>query len=56
LLDQVRERLRRLGLARRTEQPYYGWVRRFVLASGRRHLGPLGIPEVAKFPTQLTNK
>jgi hypothetical protein len=37
LLDEVRGRLRRLGLARRTEEAYVGWIRRFILANGRRH-------------------
>jgi len=53
LLDQVRERLRRLGMARRTEQAYCGWIRRFVLANGRRHPRTLGAPEVEAFLTQL---
>ena len=56
LLDQVRERLRRLGMARRTEQAYCGWIRRFVLASGRRHPRTLGAPEVEAFLTQPAAK
>lgn len=53
LLDQVRDRVRRLGLSRRTEEAYCGWVRRFVLASGRRHPAELGKIEVEGFLTQL---
>lgn len=37
LLDQVRARMRRLGLAIRTEQVYVDWIRRFILANGKRH-------------------
>ena len=33
LLEVTRERIRRLGLAKRTEQAYVGWIRRFVLAT-----------------------
>ena len=37
LLDQVRARMRRLGMARRSEEAYVGWIRRFILASSKRH-------------------
>jgi len=37
LLDQVRARMRRLGMATRSEDAYVGWIRRFVLANGKRH-------------------
>ncbi len=47
LLDEVRGRLRRLGLARRTEEAYVGWIRRFILANGKRHPRDLGKREVA---------
>jgi hypothetical protein len=30
LLDQVRARMRRLGLASRTEEAYVSWIRRFI--------------------------
>ncbi|MBC6943816.1 MAG: hypothetical protein DWB45_14015, partial [Xanthomonadales bacterium] len=39
LLDELRARVRRLGLSLRTEEAYAGWVRRFVLANGKRHPG-----------------
>jgi hypothetical protein len=42
LFQAVRDRVRRLGLARRTEEAYLGWVRRFVLANGYRHPAGLG--------------
>jgi integron integrase len=53
LLDVVHERARRLGLARRTEKAYVGWIRRFVLANDRRHPRLLGGPEVEAFLTRL---
>lgn len=42
LLDEMRARMRRLGLALRTEEAYAGWVRRFILANGKRHPRDMG--------------
>ena len=42
LLDQVRARMRRLGLAKRTEEAYVGLIRRFILANGKRHPRQMG--------------
>lgn len=56
LLDQVRDRMRRLGLAKRTEEAYVGWIRRFILASGRRHPRELGGLEVEGFLTRLASR
>lgn len=53
LLDQVRARMRRLGLARRTEEVYVSWIRRFILSQGKRHPRELGAPEVEAFLTEL---
>ena len=53
LLDQVRGRVRRLGMARRTEEAYVGWIVRFIKASGRRHPRELGKREVEAFLTSL---
>ncbi|MBL8273165.1 MAG: integron integrase [Xanthomonadales bacterium] len=53
LLQVVRNRLRRLGLARRTEEAYVGWIRRFVAANGRRHPAEMGQAEVEAFLTTL---
>ena len=53
LLDAVRARVRRLGLARRTEEVYVGWIRRFILANGRRHPREMGGREVEAFLTSL---
>lgn len=53
LLDRLRARMRRLGLSIRTEDAYVGWVRRFVLANGKRHPRELGAREVEAFLTHL---
>ena len=56
LLDQVRARVRRLGLAIRTEQVYVDWIRRFILANGKRHPRDMGSREVEWFLTGLATK
>jgi integron integrase len=53
LLDEMRARMRRLGLSLRTEEAYVGWVRRFILANGKRHPREMGAPEVEAFLTGL---
>ncbi|MCX7515289.1 integron integrase [Frateuria sp. STR12] len=53
MLDQVRGRVRRLGMARRTEEAYVGWIRRFILANGKRHPAEMGAPEIEHFLTRL---
>jgi integron integrase len=53
LLDQVRERVRRLGYSSRTEEAYVGWARRFILANGVRHPREMGAAEVECFLTAL---
>lgn len=53
LLDQVRARMRRLGLAKRTEEAYVGWIRRFILANGKRHPRDMGEREIESFLTDL---
>ncbi|MCC4632022.1 phage integrase N-terminal SAM-like domain-containing protein [Xanthomonas dyei] len=53
LLDRVRDRLRRLGRAKRTEDAYVGWIRRFMLANGKRHPATMGVREVEAFLTML---
>ena len=49
LLDQVRERMRRLGMSKRSEEAYVGWIRRFILANDKRHPTELGAPEIERF-------
>ena len=53
LLDQVRYRIRRLGMAKRTEYAYVGWIRRFVLANNKRHPAELGKREMEAFLTGI---
>ena len=53
LLDAIRAALRARHYSRRTERAYAGWIRRFVLASGRRHPRDLGAEEVTAFLTSL---
>ena len=53
LLHRVRAKMRRLGLARRTEEAYVGWIRRFIIANDRRHPEAMGALEVEAFLTGL---
>lgn len=53
LLDLVRERVRVRHYSLRTERAYVSWVRRFILANGRRHPRELGGAEVERFLTDL---
>lgn len=56
LLDQVRERIRFRHYSIRTEQAYTGWIRRFIVANGRRHPKELGAREVEAFLTRLATE
>jgi integron integrase len=56
LLDQLRARIRRLGLSIRTEEAYVGWARRFILANGKRHPRDMGAREVENFLTGLATR
>ncbi len=53
LLDQLRDRMRRLGMAKRSEEAYVGWVRRFILSNAKRHPAQMGAPEIERFLTTL---
>ena len=53
LLQQVRGRLRLKHYSLRTEQAYVGWIRRFILANGKRHPRQLGIVEIEAFLSEL---
>ncbi len=53
LLDQVRERMLRLGRSPRSVEAYVGWIRRFILANGKRHPRDMGAREVEAFLTML---
>ncbi|MGH8233388.1 MAG: integron integrase [Rhodanobacteraceae bacterium] len=52
----MRARIRRLGLSIRTEESYVGWVRRFILANGKRHPRNLGAREIEAFLTHLATQ
>jgi integron integrase len=56
LLDELRARIRRLGLSLRTEEAYVGWVRRFILGNGKRHPRDMGAREVEAFLTMLATR
>src|SRR3546814_6328474 len=56
LLDQVRQRLRVKHYSLRTEQAYVGWIRRFILANGKRHPRAMGEREVEAFLTVLATQ
>lgn len=56
LIDEVRRRMRVRHFSIRTEQAYVAWVRRFVVANGRRHPRDLGVEEVERFLTTLATE
>lgn len=56
LLDQVRELLRAKYYSIRTEEAYLGWIRRFILFSGKRHPNEMGGREVARFLSHLATR
>ena len=56
LLDQLRMRVRRLGLSIRTEEAYAGWVRRFILANDKCHPREMGAREVEAFLSLLATR
>ena len=56
LLEQVRQRLRVKHYSMRTEQAYLGWIRRFILANGKRHPREMGGREVEAFLILLATK
>lgn len=53
LLGRVRECCRVRHYSLRTERAYIGWIRRFIVANGRRHPRELGAAEVTAFLTHL---
>ena len=53
LLDEVRRRLRVKHYSLRTEAVYVGWIRRFILANGKRHPRDMGAAEVEAFLSTL---
>lgn len=53
LLDQVRDHLRLKHYARRTEDAYVDWIRRYILFHDKRHPADMDAPEVEAFLTSL---
>ena len=53
LLDQVRYALRAKHYARRTEETYTNWIKRFILYHGKRHPREMDTPEIEQFLTYL---
>ena len=53
LMDEVRGRLRVKHYSLRTERAYLGWIRRFILANGKRHPRMMGGEEVERFLSTL---
>jgi integron integrase len=56
LQEQFSNSCRVRRMSRRTERVYWYWVRRFILAHGKRHPRELGGPEVEAFLTLLATK
>lgn len=52
-MDDVRDRLRAKHYSYKTEQSYCGWIKRFILWSGKRHPRDMGTPEVTAYLTHL---
>jgi integron integrase len=55
LLEQVRRRLRVKHYSLRTEKAYVFWIRRYILATGKRHPAELDGKVVEAFLTRLAN-
>lgn len=53
LLEQVRMAIRARHYSPRTEEAYVGWIRRFIVAHGRRHPSEIGDAEVSAFVSAL---
>ncbi|HTY17934.1 MAG TPA: integron integrase [Myxococcota bacterium] len=56
LLDRVRQTARLRHLARRTEDAYVEWIRRFILFHGKRHPQEMGSLEVVAFLSDLATR
>lgn len=53
LLEQVSDLLRALEYAKRTEETYIQWIRRFIFFHNTRHPREMGVAEVKAFLTHL---
>lgn len=55
-MKDVRRRLRVKHYSLRTEQAYTAWIRRFILANGKRHPRELGSVQIEAFLSQLASE
>ena len=53
LMEIVRRAMRERRYSRRTEEAYVGWIRRFIIFSGRRHPADLDETDVRAFLSDL---
>lgn len=53
LLDRVRDRIRRKGYAKRTEQSYAHWIKRYILFHGKQRPRDMWARYVAAFLTDM---
>lgn len=56
LIDEVRRLIRLKHYSLRTEQAYIGWIRRFILANGKRHPRQMGEIEMTRFLSGLATE
>ena len=56
LLERVRECCRVRHYSLRTERAYVDWIRRFVMANGKRHPRDMGAAEVEAFLSRLATR
>ena len=56
LLDQVRDKLRKLHYSPRTEEAYVGWIKRYIWFHGKRHPKEMGEAEVEAFLSSLATQ
>ena len=56
LLERVRECCRVRHYSLRTERAYVDWIRRFIVANGKRHPRDMGAAEVEAFLSRLATK
>jgi integrase len=53
LHDQVSAKMRRLHYAKRTEQAYVDWIKRYIFYHNKRHPREMGAAEIESFLTYL---
>lgn len=53
-LDQLRQHIRKSGLAYRTEQTYIHWIKRFIYFHAKQHPKDLGMAEIETFLNHLS--